>query len=125
MFSVEKFIYPKLKFIPTIGILFFAALTLIFPRLSDGTNLVSYYTLAGGAFGLLVPLLYLYVGFKSAGALKKNSFIIAIGSILFIVGKVLNWGTLQESMAIFYLIAPVLLIVGLIIFHYGIMKPVF
>jgi hypothetical protein len=124
MYSVEKFIYPKLKFIPTIGILVFAALTVIYPR-TDGTNLVSYYTLAGGAFGLLVPLLYLYVGVKSAGALKKNSFIIAIGSLVFIAGKVLNWGTLQESINILYLVAPLLLIIGIIIFHYGIMKPVF
>ena len=124
MFSVEKFIYTKLKFIPTIGILFFAVLTVIYPR-TDGTNLVSYYTLAGGAFGLLVPLLYLYVGFKSAGALKKSSFIIAIGSLIFIAGKVLNWGTLQESINLLYLVAPLLLIIGLMIFHYGIMKPVF
>jgi hypothetical protein len=125
MFSVEKFIYTKLKFIPTICILIFAALCIIFPRTSSGTNLVTYWSIFGGMFGILVPLLYLYVGFKSAGALRKNSFIIFWGTTLFVIGKTMNTVMFQEALPILYILAPIIMIIGLIIFHYGIMKPVF
>ncbi len=125
MYSVEKFIFTKLKFIPTICTLIFAALCVIFPRTASGTNLVTYWSLAGGAFGILVPLLYLYVGFKSAGALRKNSFIIFWGTILFTIGKTMNTVMFQEALPILYPLAPILMLVGLLIFHYGIMKSVF
>ena len=125
IFSVEKFIFTRLKFLPTLCVLVFAALCLIYPRTASGTNMVTTWSIIGGAVGVLVPFLYLYVGLKSAGALRKNSLIIALGTILFMVGKVLNTGSLQEAVAVLYLIAPILMIIGLLIFHYGIIKPVF
>ena len=125
IFSVEKFIFTRLKFLPTLCVLVFAALCLIYPRTASGTNMVTTWSIIGGAVGVLVPFLYLYVGLKSAGALRKNSLIIALGTILFMVGKVLNTGSLQEAVAVLYLIAPILMIIGLLIFHYGIIKPFF
>lgn len=123
MYAVEKFIYNKLKFIPSVCILIFAALVLIIPEYKR-TNLVTYWSFIGGAFGILIPFLYLYVGSKSAGDVRKTSYILAIGTIIFVIGKSLNTVMLQEIILILYVIAPILMILGLIIFHYGLMKQV-
>jgi len=123
MFSVEKFIFTKLKFIPTLFILIFASLVLIFPEY-NGTNMVTYWAIAGGAFGILIPFLYLYVGYKSAGEIRKISYIIAIGTLIFIIGKTMNTVMFQEEILILWVLAPILMIIGLMIFHYGIMKQV-
>ena len=124
MYSVEKFIYQKLKFIPTSFILLFAALVLIYPRTLDGTNLITYYSIIGGAFGILIPLLYLYVGSQAAGDVRKNAYYIAIGAIIFIVGKTMNTVMLQEAVPILWIMAPVLMMIGLIIFQYQILRKI-
>ena len=59
MFAVEKYVYPRLKFIPSFFILISAALVLIFPKYNT-TNMISYWALFASAFALLIPFLYLF-----------------------------------------------------------------
>jgi hypothetical protein len=118
MYSVEKFIYSKFKLVPTTIILILAALTLILPEF-NGINLVTLWAFVGGAFGILIPFLYLNLGMKSIGKLKKISNIIGSGTIIFMLGKGMNIVILQEIFPILFIIAPVLMIIGMIIFHIG------
>lgn len=118
MFAVEKYVYPKLKFIPTITVLVFASLILIVPSYND-LNLVTWWVAFGSASALIIPILYLKVGLKSSGQIRINSFDIAFGIIIFLVGNALNTKVLTDLFPLLLVLAPLTMLIGLLLFQMG------
>ena len=118
MIAVEKFVYHKFKYIPSIGVLIFAALVVLVPGTSD-TKLVTYWVSMGTFFAILIPILYLKVGLKSVGEIRKNSFYIAFGILVFLIGNAMNMGLLTALYEIFFILAPITMLIGLILFQMG------
>ena len=71
---------------------------------------------------LMTPIIlffaYLYVGLKGTGQIKKNSFVIVFGFLIFFIGILLNSTTVREilgilgSTSITAIISPLVLIIG-------------
>jgi len=120
MFVVEKYIYSKLHYIPSIAILGFGILMIVFPTFNE-TNLITYWAIFGALIAIIIPILYIYIGFKSTGALKNKCFIIAFGIIIFFIGNGLNTGALRDIIPILAIIAPLTMICGILIFQYGLL----
>ena len=118
MFAVEKYIYQKLKFIPTICVFIFSLLIVLVPG-NETTKLVTIWVTIGTAFAIIIPILYLKVGLKSTGEIRKNSLFIAFGIIIFLVGNAINTGLLTAAIELFFIIAPITMIVGLILLQLG------
>ncbi|HUX99590.1 MAG TPA: hypothetical protein VMV49_08560 [Candidatus Deferrimicrobium sp.] len=118
MFAVEKYVYQKLKFFPSICILIFSTLILLFPG-DATTRFVTIWVSIGTAFAIIIPILYLKVGFNSSGEIRKNSLEIAFGILLFFIGNAMNTGFLTNIYEIFFILAPITMIIGLVLFQFG------
>ena len=119
MIVVEKYIYQKLKYIPSLCILIFTALILIYPR-SNGTNLITFWAIGGAIFAIIIPLLYLHVSFNSIGELRTKIFYIIVSLVIFLVGKGMNIDFLLDIFLIFLIMARSFIIYGLILLDVGI-----
>ena len=117
MFAVERYVYQKLKYLPTICIFIFSLLIILIP--GDATSLVTYWVIIGTAFAILIPILYLKVGFNSTGEIRKNSYSIAIGILIFLVGNGINAGDLTTAIEIFFILAPIAMMIGLVMLQIG------
>jgi hypothetical protein len=121
MFVVEKYIIKKrLKFIPSIIILIFAVLIIVLPKIDD-TNMITLYTTVSSAMAVLIPILYISVGFQVSGHTKKKSFLLAIAIIIVFLGNLSNMGQLKTAFPIFRIISPLTILIGFVIFHYGLL----
>ena len=120
MYAVEKYVYKKLHFIPSIIVLVFTVLMIILPRI-DGTNMITIYTTIGGVMAIIVPILYLFVGFKVSGHTRKKSFILAIAIFIILLGNVFNMGLLKDIYPFFIILSPIIILIGFFIFHYGLL----
>jgi len=118
MFAVERYVYQKLKFLPTICIFIFSLLIILIPG-DLTTKLVTYWVIIGTAFAILIPILYLKVGFNSTGEIRKNSYYIAIGILIFLVGNGINAGVLTSAIEIFFILAPIAMMIGLVMLQIG------
>lgn len=119
MFAVEKYIYKKLKFIPSI-IVVISSVLVIFPGMLN-TDLIIYFTIGGSIIGVVIPFLYIYVGINASGEMKTRSFLIAIGLIIFMLSVLFYADVLQASVPIFMYLSPLMLILGLGTFHYALL----
>ncbi|MHA1277874.1 MAG: hypothetical protein ACTSQI_08490 [Candidatus Helarchaeota archaeon] len=118
MFAVERYVYRKMKYIPTVCILIFASLILIIPEY-NGMRLVTIWVVVGTIFAILIPFLYLKVGLQSTGVIRRNSFLIAFGILIFLLGNGMNTGFLTVRFPILLIFAPVTMLIGLLIFEFG------
>jgi len=118
MFVVERYIYKKLHYIPSVIILISASLMIILPKI-NGINMVTIYTLITSGMAALIPILYIIVGLKVSGTPRTKSFILAIGILIFFLSNLFNMGALKEAFPVFIIISPLTLLLGLGIFHYG------
>ncbi|MHA1649831.1 MAG: hypothetical protein ACTSYB_06540 [Candidatus Helarchaeota archaeon] len=118
MFAVEKYIYQKFKFIPSICVLIFSLMILIFPAYEE-TNLVTYWVILATSFAFLIPILYLKVGLRASGEVRKKSLYSAFGILTFLLGNGMNTGVLTEIIPIFLIFAPITMFIGLFLFRLG------
>ncbi|MHA1264174.1 MAG: hypothetical protein ACTSRS_02975 [Candidatus Helarchaeota archaeon] len=127
MIAVEKYVYTKFKYLPTSFVIIFASLILLWPQAEglllwppyEGTNLVTYWVAIGTLFALLIPILYLKVGLRSSGEIRKNSFFIAFGIIIFLIGNAMNTKLITDIFPILLLLAPTTMLIGLVLFTIG------
>ena len=117
---VEKYVYTKLKFIPSIIILIASIMTLILPKWGE-IWLTNVYSIVAAVMGALIPFLYIAVALKVTGKTRKKSFLLALGLIIFIFSVMTYIEALQDVMPILEYISPILLIIGLGVFHYGLL----
>jgi len=120
MLVVEKYVYTKLHFVPSVIVFICAVLTLVLPVIGD-FNMINIYSIIAAIIGGLIPILYLIVGFQVKGQPGRKSTLLGIGLIIFMVGLLMYIDTLQEEIQIFVLLSPILTITGLGLFHYGLL----
>lgn len=118
MFAVEKYVYQKLKFIPTIIVIIFAVLIMVIPQI-NGVNYVTYWVAIGTICAIIIPILYLKVGFKSSGEIRKNSLFVAFGIIIFLMGNGMNTKIITDFFPILLILAPIAMLIGLLLFQIG------
>ncbi len=121
MVVVERYVYQKLKFIPSILIIICATLVLVFPSY-NALNLITYWGIAAAAFGLLIPFLYLYIGLKSQEKMRSDSLFFAFAIAIFFLGKGMNVYSLLDLVPTLRIIVPVIMLCGLILIHFGIIQ---
>ncbi len=117
---VEKYVYNKMHYIPSVITLISAILILVLPRIND-VSLMIIYILIGAVVGALIPIIYFRTGFQVSGKPRNKSFIIGCGLIIFILGVLLNTYFLLELIPILAIIAPIVQFIGMAIFHYGLL----
>jgi len=118
MFAVEKYVYKKLHFVPSLIIFISAILILVLPSV-DGVSLINIYSIIAAVMGAIIPILYLIVGFQVSGETRRKSFILAVGLLIFMISLLMYIETVQEMAPIFEILSPILAIVGMAVFHYG------
>ncbi|TFG05883.1 MAG: hypothetical protein EU536_00635 [Promethearchaeota archaeon] len=127
MLAVEKYVYQKLKFFPTILVIIFSALILLYPQAEgillwppyEGTNLVTYWVAFGTISAIIIPLLYLKVAANSHGIVRKNSIYIAFGILIFLVGNAMNTKLITDLVPLLLIFAPITMLFGLLLFNFG------
>ncbi len=121
MVVVEKYVIEKkFRFIPSLIILVSASMMLIFPRINS-FNLVTYYVYASSLTALLIPILYLIVGFRVVGKPRVKSFLLAFALSVFMIGIMFNTGMLKDAIPIFRYLSPMTVLAGMMIFHYALL----
>ncbi|MBD3337531.1 MAG: hypothetical protein GF353_00390 [Candidatus Lokiarchaeota archaeon] len=115
---VEKYVYNKLHYIPSVIVLITAFLILFLPQINN-LSMIIVYILIGAIIGALVPIIYFVTGMKLSGKARNKSFIIGFGLLIFIIGILLNTYFLLELVQILAYVAPIIQLVGIAIFHYG------
>lgn len=125
MIVVEKYVYKKLRFVPSAIVILSAILMLVLPRLYLPTgpiNMVTNYSTIMGLMAIVIPILYLIVGYRATGKLRKRSFLIMIALIGFFIGNIMNTGTLRLFLPIIgMVVSPLTILISLIVFHYGLL----
>ena len=120
MFVVEKYVYKKLHFIPSIIVLISIILMILLPTINN-TNMVTIYTGFGVGISVIIPILYLIVGYQVSGHTRKKSFILAFAIIILLFGNIFNMGLLKDAFPIFKILSPITILIGFITFHYGLL----
>ena len=115
---VEKYVYKKLHFIPTIITLITAILILVLPNINN-MSMINIYSIIGALMGAFIPILYIFFGFQVSGETRKKSFILAGSLLIFMVGILTYSDTLQGMLPILKYLSPLLTMIGLGLFHYG------
>jgi hypothetical protein len=120
LYAIERNIFTRSKFIFTITTLIFIILLNVLP------DYIKPYlqTIIVSMIGIFLPLIYVYVGIKSHGNIRKNSLLIAVGILIFLIGQTAHSATFFSTAVFIYFIAsPVCMIVGGFIFFYGLIRP--
>jgi hypothetical protein len=109
MFVVERKVYNKLRYIPTIIIAVATVLMLIlYP-------IMIVFIIIDLLAATLIPIIYIRVAFQTTGITRIKGLLHGIGLIFFMVGILCN----TYFIGPIYIIAPLLEITGVIIFNYA------
>jgi len=120
MVVVEKYVYKKLHFIPSLIVLISTVLTIILPSI-NGENMITIYSTVSSGMAIIIPILYIIVGYQVSGHTRKKSLILATAIIILFLGNLFNMGLLKDAFPIFKLISPLTILLGFVIFHYGLL----
>jgi len=120
IFATETQVVDNTRHIFTIAISI-ALAVFVFVPLPDLINYYIQLIIFTGA-ALLIPILYLYIAYKSAGSLRKNALILAVGAVALLIGNMLKGRVDAESTVLFnyYVLGPIFIIIAIIIIMYGV-----
>ncbi|MHA1819637.1 MAG: hypothetical protein ACTSU2_03005 [Promethearchaeota archaeon] len=128
IYYIESTIFTKSKH----GLFIFGVIgsivslsSIIFSLLGQDTVILSEYTqyFTVPILGIVIPLIYLYTAIITTGRVRANSIIIMFGIIVFILGQMAHTPTAVQLLGDFLKIAsPVLMLVGILIFYYGLVR---
>ena len=119
LYAIERNVFTRSKFFFTIITIIFIILIFILPPEFKSIS----QTIIVSIIGLFIPLIYLYVAYKGSGDIRKNSLIVAIGILIFLIGQTAHSSTFFDLGFIYFIISPVCMLVGGIIFLYGLLRP--
>jgi len=115
----------KLKGIFAYIIMVITLIQVFYPVSSQAEfELVSTLGMIGQLLVIFVPLIFFYVGYKSP-ALRKTSYMVAIGILIFFIGGLILNGSIVSligSTVLAYFMSSILKIIGLLLFVYGSIK---
>lgn len=115
MFVVEKNISNKLKFIPTIIIMISAIFEIIFFDYMILFIIILLLT------ATLIPIIYIRVAIQTTGKTRNKGLLHGFGLILFMLGILFNTYFLLNISIVFYILGPVMEIIGAAMFHYALL----
>jgi len=124
LYAIERNIFTRTKFIITIITIINLILLTIFTLVESlETAKIVVQFINTGLVGLFIPLIYLYVAYKSSGIYRKHSLLIALGIIIFLIGQTAHSKALLiEGNAIYFILSPSLMLIGGIVFLYGLIR---
>lgn len=111
MFVVERKVYNKLHYIPTIIIAIATILMLILYQLMIVFIIIDLIA------ATLIPIIYIRVAFQTTGKTRIKGILHGLGLIIFMVGILLNTYVIGPI----YIVAPLLELTGVIIFQYALL----
>ena len=120
MYVVERYVYKKLHYIPTLVVLISTGLMAVLPKINE-TNVVTIYSTISSLMAIIIPLLYIIVGYQVSGQTRKKSFILAFAIIILFLGNLFNTGFLKDAFPLLKIISPITILIGFVIFHYGLL----
>jgi len=115
MYVVEKQIYNNLKFIPTIIILISAVLEIIFFEYMIIFIIILLLT------ATIIPIIYIGVAIQTTDKTRTKGILHGVGLIIFMLGILFNTYFMLSIFIAFYIIGPVMQILGAAIFHYALL----
>jgi hypothetical protein len=115
MFVVEKYIYSKLRFIPSLIILISAILEIIFHEY------MFIFTIILLIPSTLIPVIYFRVAFQTIGKARIRGYLHGTGLIIFMLGLLLNTFFMWQISLYFSIIGPLMEFAGVGIFHYALL----
>jgi hypothetical protein len=121
LYAIERNIFTRTKFLLTILSLIFLILLLILPEaLKPIVQAIN-----TAMIGIFIPLIYIYVAYKSAGSYRKIAILTAIGILVFLAGQTAHMkALLLPENLVYFILSPTLMLVGGIIFLYGLLKTI-
>ena len=120
LYAIERHIYTRSKFFFTILVIIYIILIPILPPEYETIA----QTIVVALVGFFIPLIYIYVAYKSTSDIRKNSLLIAFGILIFLIGQTAHGKTFFPIDHFIYLIvSPILMIVGGLILLYGLIRP--
>ena len=123
LFAIERHIIKKTKFLFTILSIITVCLYFI---IYEYRNIVQLFMIP--IVAIVIPAIYVYTAIKSTGNVRKNSLIIAMGLIVFILGQAAHsiniWDLFMYDIAFFlyFIASPIGLLIGGLLLFYGLMK---
>jgi hypothetical protein len=70
-------------------------------------------------YAIVIPLIYLYVAYQSAGVIRNSSFLLAVGFLVYYGGRVLHTISVSGENVLALILAPGIVIIGLMIMTAG------
>jgi hypothetical protein len=70
-------------------------------------------------YAIVIPAIYLYVAYQSAGVIRNSSFLLAVGFLVYYGGRVLHTLSLEWASVAAMILAPAIVIIGLLIMTAG------
>jgi hypothetical protein len=70
-------------------------------------------------YAIVIPAIYLYVAYQSAGVIRNSSAFLAIGFLVYYSGRVLDTLSLESASVVAMILAPSIVIIGLLIMTAG------
>ncbi|MBD3351828.1 MAG: hypothetical protein GF364_10115 [Candidatus Lokiarchaeota archaeon] len=111
MFVVERKVYNKLRYIPTIIIAVATVLMLILYQI------MIVFIIIDLVAATLIPIIYIRVAFQTTGDTRVKGILHGIGLIVFMIGILLN----TYFIGPIYIVAPLLELSGVLIFQYALL----
>ncbi len=120
VYAIERNIFKWSKFLFTIIVIINLVLLLVLPL--EYKNVAR--TINTTMVGILLPSMYVYVAYKSTGTYRKSFIINAVGILIFLGGQAARSQPLfTPDNIIFFIVSPILMIAGAIIYLYGLIRP--
>lgn len=117
MYAIERHVFTRSYFIFTIIVAIAVILLIVLP---DDNMKTTVQTVVVPSVGLFIPSIYLYVAYKGTGNIRKYSLIIFLGIMIFLAGQTAHMSSfLEVSPFIYFILSPIFMIGGGIIFLYG------
>ena len=119
IYAIERNIFTRTKFLITIITIINLLLIIFLP--AEFKTYVQ--TVNTALIGIFLPLIYIYVAYKSTGSYRKQCLLIAIGILIFLAGQTAHMkALLLPDNIIYFILSPTLMLIGGIIFLYGLVK---
>ncbi len=124
LYAIERNIYTRTKFLFTILAIIYIILLLTVLNLGWGENVENtLQTIFIAIIGPFIPLIYIYVAYKSSGEIRRNSLLIAFGIVIFIAGQTAHGRTFFAiTHPVYLIVSPILMLIGGILFLSGLIK---
>ncbi|MFX1274146.1 MAG: hypothetical protein ACFFAT_03800 [Promethearchaeota archaeon] len=117
MFSVERYVFKKLKYIPTLLLAFFTIFAVAVVQYY-GTFMQIVPTIGATALIFIIPIIYYKIAAETESKTRIKAILMGSSLIIFGFGVIFNTYFFQSLIPIMEYVAPIIQLVGAGIFNY-------